>query len=85
MYQCCLCGSDISIKSPKTYFCSTCYRTWKHEIINKVGWAVFLQNDEAKRRRREKRDLEKLVYLGDDDIAEIGGDYKIIYKYKEEI
>jgi len=64
--NCAICRKELFTENPKKFFCSSCYNQWKPEILAKAEWAVFLQNDEAKRRRQEKRDLGKLVYLGSD-------------------
>ncbi len=80
-YECCLCSTDISHKSAKTFWCSRCYSDFKEDILAKKPWCVWLQNEEAKRRYRQK-DIAKLgityIYIGNEyDLSEDGKLLKI--------
>ena len=64
VYKCAICSTQLYINNPRTYFCKSCYLTYKDDIIKKVEWTKFVVNEEAKRRRRDKNHIV-LIYLGD--------------------
>jgi predicted amidophosphoribosyltransferase len=87
---CAICSCQLHTENPRIHFCSKCFKKWNSEILNKSEWVRFLVNNEAHRRKygsyenNGKRVYVSLVYLGDSDIGEFGGTYKIIHKFKEE-
>ena len=87
MFECCLCGTVLHTSNPRMFWCSKCWADWSTEIKAKVPWTVFLQNLETRRRYREQ-DMQKnnitYIYLGDDDVYEEAGKYKILHKMEGE-
>ena len=85
MYLCCYCGKEI-YKPPMYKWCNKCWHDFEADILAHAAWTKYLQRLETNRRYKEKSMWERgigEVYLGDDDLAQIGGVYKIIRKYKE--
>ena len=81
MYECALCGKRLG-ENPLTYWCSRCYADWREAILNHEEWTVYLTNLESKRRYDEKRD-KVLMYLGNDDLYQEAGKYKVLHKIED--
>ena len=82
MYQCCICYKELYTENPRTFFCSTCYKEWQEAILSKEPWIQYCIADEQRQRRRTKRDMEKLIFLGED--YDISTESKLVRtKFKE--
>ena len=83
-YLCAICQKPYYPKDVKEHFCNNCWHTYNSEIMSGADWIKLCVNSEIRRRRSEQRDSGKLIYLGDNDLTEVNGEYQIVYKYKEE-
>jgi hypothetical protein len=76
---CAICGKEIH--NARHYFCLECYERWREEILTNKEWILYLEAQESKRRREEKKKWG-LVYLDDGyDISDSG---KLIKLYVED-
>lgn len=85
--ECCICSKELHTENPRTYFCSSCYKLWKDVIKARTEWVTYLINLEANRRYHDKM-MARLgittVYLGDDDLYQNAGRYKVSHKFNND-
>ena len=74
---CAICGITLQTNDPKKYYCNSCYKTYREEILSKEAWVQFCVANEQARRRwdtyKEKGEVKRVefVWLGDEwDISE---------------
>ncbi len=45
-FECCICGIQLNVTTPKTYFCSRCFREYQTDILANAEWVRYLVNNE---------------------------------------
>jgi len=78
-YLCSICQCVYHPRNVRECFCNSCYHTYNDDILNNVAWIQVAVNTERQRRRRESRDIGRVIYLNDRyDVGNFSGEYKLV-------
>ena len=75
MKKCVICHKTLKSE----WYCKSCYKLWKSDILAKKPWIRFLFNEERKSRRKKE---PPMVYLG--DVWEISSDGRLVGRVIED-